>query len=88
MSGEYLPGSFLQSFSNPLLRQLSASDRCLQAAVMGLFDLVIVLVVNLFLKSSGLDLALSLLGVLIFAGMTAWDTQRIKDLNDQNARWR
>jgi FtsH-binding integral membrane protein len=52
--------------------------------VMGLFGLILAMVVNIFLKSSGLDFAISAIGVLIFAGLTAWDTQRIKELYDVN----
>jgi len=48
--------------------------------VMGLFGLILAMVVNIFLKSSGLDFAISVIGVLIFAGLTAWDTQRIKEM--------
>ena len=47
--------------------------------VMGLFGLIIASVVNLFLHSTGLQWALSVLGVGIFAGLTAWDTQAIKE---------
>ncbi|HUI97662.1 MAG TPA: Bax inhibitor-1/YccA family protein [Xanthobacteraceae bacterium] len=47
--------------------------------IMGLFGIIIAMLVNIFLKSSGLDWAISVLGVLIFAGLTAWDTQRIKE---------
>ena len=36
------------------------------------------MVVNLFLHSDGLAFAISAIGVLIFAGLTAWDTQKIK----------
>jgi FtsH-binding integral membrane protein len=50
--------------------------------VMGLFGLIIASLVNVFLKSSGLDWALSVIGVLIFAGLTAWDTQKIKEMYD------
>jgi uncharacterized protein len=50
--------------------------------VMGLFGLILAMVVNMFLKSSGLDFAISAIGVLIFAGLTAWDTQRIKEMYD------
>jgi uncharacterized protein len=50
--------------------------------IMGLFGLIIASLVNLFLKSSGLDWALSVIGVLIFAGLTAWDTQKIKEMYD------
>jgi FtsH-binding integral membrane protein len=49
---------------------------------MGLFGLIIASLVNIFLKSSGLDWALSVIGVLIFAGLTAWDTQKIKEYYD------
>ncbi len=52
--------------------------------IMGLFGLVIAMLVNLFLKSSGLDFAISAIGVLIFAGLTAWDTQKIKEMYDSN----
>jgi FtsH-binding integral membrane protein len=50
--------------------------------IMGLFGLIIASLVNIFLQSSGLDWALSVMGVLIFAGLTAWDTQKIKELFD------
>jgi FtsH-binding integral membrane protein len=52
--------------------------------VMGLFGLIIAMVVNIFLKSTGLDFAISAIGVLIFAGLTAWDTQKIKEMYDAN----
>jgi FtsH-binding integral membrane protein len=50
--------------------------------IMGLFGLIIASLVNIFLKSTGLDWALSVMGVLIFAGLTAWDTQKIKEFYD------
>jgi FtsH-binding integral membrane protein len=50
--------------------------------VMGLIGLIIAVLVNMFLKSSGLDFIISAAGVLIFAGLTAWDTQRIKEMYD------
>ena len=52
--------------------------------IMGLFGIIIASLVNLFLKSSGLDWAISCIGVLVFAGLTAWDTQRIKEMYDAN----
>jgi len=52
--------------------------------VMGLFGLILAMLVNLFLKSTGLDFAISAIGVLIFAGLTAWDTQRIKEMYSAN----
>jgi FtsH-binding integral membrane protein len=50
--------------------------------IMGLFGLILAMLVNLFLKSTGLDFVISAVGVLIFAGLTAWDTQRIKEMYD------
>ena len=52
--------------------------------VMGLFGIILAMVVNIFLKSPGLDFAISAIGVLIFAGLTAWDTQRIKEMYSAN----
>jgi FtsH-binding integral membrane protein len=52
--------------------------------IMGLFGLMIAMLVNIFLKSTGLDFAISAIGVLIFAGLTAWDTQKIKEMYDAN----
>jgi FtsH-binding integral membrane protein len=52
--------------------------------IMGLFGLILAMLVNIFLKSTGLDFAISAIGVLIFAGLTAWDTQRIKETYDVN----
>ena len=46
--------------------------------LMGLFGLMIASVVNLFLMSSGLQWMVSVAGVVIFTGLTAWDVQRIK----------
>ncbi|WP_416797238.1 Bax inhibitor-1/YccA family protein [Ciceribacter azotifigens] len=57
-------------------RDLSAMGSFL---IMGLFGLIIASLVNLFLASSALEFAISIIGVLIFAGLTAWDTQRIKE---------
>ena len=47
--------------------------------MMGLFGIIIASVVNLFLGSSTLQFFVSVIGVLIFAGLTAWDTQRLKN---------
>ncbi len=52
--------------------------------IMGLFGLILAMVVNIFLKSTGLDFAISAIGVLIFAGLTAWDTQKIKEMYSVN----
>ena len=47
---------------------------------MALIGLIIATVVNIFIKSSGLTLILSYVGVLIFVGLTAWDSQKIKQM--------
>ena len=52
--------------------------------VMGLFGLIIAMLVQLWLQSPVLDFAISAIGVLIFAGLTAWDTQKIKEMYDAN----
>jgi len=46
--------------------------------VMGLFGIMIAGFVNLFLASSALQWIVSVVGVLVFSGLTAWDTQRLK----------
>jgi uncharacterized protein len=48
--------------------------------IMGLFGLIIASIVNLFLASSALTFATTVLGVLVFAGLTAWDTQKLKSM--------
>lgn len=48
--------------------------------MMGLIGIIIASIVNIFLKSSGLHFAISLLGVVIFVGLTAYDTQKIKSM--------
>jgi FtsH-binding integral membrane protein len=47
--------------------------------VMGVFGLILAIVVNWFLRSPAIDFGISVIGVLIFTGLTAWDTQRIKE---------
>ena len=46
--------------------------------IMALIGIIIATIVNIFVKSSGLDLIISYAGVLIFVGLTAYDTQKIK----------
>jgi len=50
--------------------------------IMGVIGLLIAMVVNIFLGSSMLQWMISILGVGIFAGLTAWDTQKIKEFYD------
>ena len=53
--------------------------------IMGVIGLIVASLVNIFLQSSGLQFAISALGVLIFAGLTAYDTQNIKNVYIQHA---
>ena len=52
--------------------------------IMGLFGLIIASIVNIFLQSSAMGFAISAIGVLIFAGLTAYDTQKIKEGYDSS----
>jgi uncharacterized protein len=56
-------------------RDLSAMGTFL---IMGLIGVVIASIVNMFIASSALSFAISVIGVLVFAGLTAFDTQRLK----------
>ena len=47
---------------------------------MGLIGIIIAMVVNIFLASPALYFAISVIGVLVFTGLTAYDTQRIKEM--------
>jgi uncharacterized protein len=49
---------------------------------MGLIGIIIAMLINLFLRSSELDWVISIIGVGVFAGLTAYDTQRIKAMYD------
>ena len=47
---------------------------------MGLIGIIIASVVNLFLKSSGMSMIISYIGVFLFIGLTVYDTQRLKNM--------
>src|SRR5262245_22458357 len=47
--------------------------------IMGLFGIILAGLVNLFMQSTMLQFVISVVGVLVFAGLTAWDTQRLKN---------
>ena len=51
---------------------------------MGVFGLIIAMIVNWFLQSSALDFAISVIGVIVFVGLTAWNTQSIKENYDES----
>jgi uncharacterized protein len=52
--------------------------------IMGLVGLLIAMVVNMFWQNTMMGFIISIVGVLIFAGLTAWDTQKIKEMYDVN----
>ncbi|MBZ9989894.1 Bax inhibitor-1/YccA family protein [Mesorhizobium sp. BH1-1-5] len=58
-------------------RDLSAFGSFL---IMGVIGLLIAMLINIFLQSSALGFAISAIGVLVFAGLTAYDTQAIKEM--------
>ncbi|MDX6806062.1 Bax inhibitor-1/YccA family protein [Terrihabitans rhizophilus] len=67
----------LSLFGYTTKRDLSAFGTFL---VMGLFGLIIAMLVNIFLQSSMMQFIISVAGVLVFSGLTAYDTQRIKEM--------
>ncbi|KQQ79578.1 Bax inhibitor-1/YccA family protein [Aureimonas sp. Leaf324] len=67
----------LSLFGYTTKRDMSAMGSFL---IMGVFGIVIAMLVNIFLQSSALGFAISVIGVLVFAGLTAYDTQRIKEM--------
>lgn len=66
----------LSLFGYTTKRDLTAMGSFL---IMGVFGIIIAMLVNLFLQSSALQFAISAIGVLVFAGLTAYDTQKIKE---------
>ena len=51
--------------------------------MMGLIGLIIASLLNLFMRSSGFDFIISIIGVLLFTGLSAWDARRVADINNQ-----
>lgn len=47
--------------------------------IMGVIGIIIAAIVNMFMQSAALQFAISVIGVIAFTGLTAWDTQRIKE---------
>ena len=48
--------------------------------IMGLFGIIIASIVNIFMQSPAMYFAISIIGVIIFVGLTAYDTQKIKNM--------
>ena len=71
----------LSLFGYTTKRDLSAMGSFL---FMGLIGIIIASIVNIFIGSSALGFAISVLGVLIFVGLTAYDTQKIKEMYSVN----
>ncbi|GAA4124043.1 Bax inhibitor-1/YccA family protein [Aminobacter aganoensis] len=67
----------LSLFGYTTKRDLTAMGSFL---IMGVFGILIAMVVNIFLQSSALQFAISAIGVLVFSGLTAYDTQKIKEM--------
>ncbi len=67
----------LSVFGAATKRDLSAVGRFALFAIIGV---ILASLVNMFLRSSGLDWLISVVGVVLFAGLTAYDTQRLKEL--------
>jgi FtsH-binding integral membrane protein len=67
----------LSLFGAVTKRDLSAVGRFALFAIIGV---IIASLVNMFLRSSGLDWLITVVGVVLFAGLTAYDTQRLKEL--------
>jgi FtsH-binding integral membrane protein len=53
--------------------------------MMGAIGLLIAMVVNLFLQSSMMQFIISAIGVIVYTGLTAWDTQKIKETYSESA---
>jgi FtsH-binding integral membrane protein len=50
-------------------------------AIFGLIGIIIAAIVNLFLQNTMFDMIISIIGVIVFIALTAYDTQRIKEMN-------
>ncbi len=75
-------GGFVRRAEPVGLHDQAQSDRHGLVPVHGPDRLIIAMVVNIFLQSPAMQFAISAIGVLIFAGLTAYDTQRLKNTYD------
>ena len=75
---------YLLIFVSSYLKKFETGDKDLTKLgsflMMGLIGIIIASIVNIFLKSTQLEFIVSLLGVIIFVGLTAYDTQKIKEM--------
>jgi len=72
----------LSAFGAVTRRDLSAIGRF---AIFALIGVILASLANLFLRSSGLEWAITFFGVVLFAGLTAYDTQRLKAMFEQGS---
>ena len=70
----------LAAFDRVTKRNLSATGKAMFAALIGI---IIASLVNVFIQSSVFDFIISIVSVIVFSGLIAWDNQRIKDLYGQ-----
>jgi hypothetical protein len=49
----------------------------------GLIGIILAAIVNIFLRSNAVEFVISCAGVLVFAGLTAWDTQKLRSIGEQ-----
>ena len=50
--------------------------------IMGLWGIILASIVNIFLRNSAMDFAISVIGVIVFAGLTAYDTQKLRAMGE------
>lgn len=91
----YAPGTIFTTFlicavmfgSLSLYGQTTQRDLTSLGSIlgMGVWGLLLAILINIFMKSAALDFAISLIGVGIFTGLVAYDTQRIRHLYDQSS---
>lgn len=72
--------AFMSVYAMTTKRDLSRMGNILVMAIIGM---LVASLVNLFLRSEAIYYALSYVGVAVFCGLTAWDTQKIMRLNDE-----
>jgi hypothetical protein len=72
----------LSLFGYTTKRDLSAMGKFL---MMGLIGLLVAMIANIFIQSGPMQIVINMVGVLIFAGLTAYDTQRLKVMYDDIA---
>ena len=73
-------GGLRWASASTAIRRRRICPACGTFLIMGVVGLIVAMVINLFLQSPAMQLAISAIGVLLFAGLTAYDTQKIKSM--------